>query len=88
VTPKLSFLAHTFASPCLGREPKAKVTITIITDQDIHFINDAIKYFTDHFILRHINFIIYYSQGNGQAKSTNKVFGTSLTKLVNENKNY
>ncbi len=28
----------------------------------------------------------YYFQGNGQAKFTNKVFGTLLTKLVNENR--
>jgi len=28
----------------------------------------------------------YYLQGNGHAKSTNKVFGTLLTKLVNENR--
>jgi hypothetical protein len=30
----------------------------------------------------------YYLQGNGQAKSTNKVFGTFFTSLVNENKTY
>jgi hypothetical protein len=41
----------------------------------------------DHFILKHTSFIVYYPQGNGQAKSTNKVFGTLLTKLVNENYN-
>jgi len=28
----------------------------------------------------------YYPQGNGQAKSTNKVFKTLLTKLLYENK--
>jgi hypothetical protein len=38
----------------------------------------------DRFILKHTNIIIYYPQGNGQAKSINKVFGTLLTKLVNE----
>ncbi len=27
----------------------------------------------------------YYPQGNGQAKSINKVFGTLLTKLISEN---
>jgi hypothetical protein len=27
----------------------------------------------------------YYPQGNGQAKSTNKVLGLLFTKLVNEN---
>ncbi len=61
--------------------------LTIVTDQGTHFINDAIKYLIDHFILRHTNSIVYYPQGNGQAKSTNKVFGILLTKLVNENRN-
>jgi hypothetical protein len=28
----------------------------------------------------------YYPQGNGQAKFTNKVLGTLLTKLLSENK--
>jgi transposase InsO family protein len=61
--------------------------LTVVTDQGTHFISDAIRYFTNHFILRHTNIIIYYLQGNGQAKSTNKVFGTLLTKLVNEIRN-
>ncbi len=56
-----------------------------MTDQGTHFINDVIKYFTDHFILKHISSTSYYPQGNGQAKFINKVFGTLLTKLVNEN---
>ncbi len=60
--------------------------LTIVINQGTHFINDAIRYFTDHFILRDTNFIIYYPQGNGQGGSTNKVFGTLLAKLVNENK--
>ncbi len=56
-------------------------------DQGTHFINDVIRYLIDHFILRHTSFTIYYPQGNGHAKSTNKVFGTLLTKLVNNNRN-
>jgi len=32
----------------------------------------------------HVSFITYYPQGNGQTKSTNKVIGRLLTKLVNE----
>ncbi len=59
----------------------------IVTDQGTHFINDAIKYLIDHFILKHTSFTIYYPQGNGQVESTNKAFGTLLTKLVNENRN-
>ncbi len=58
-----------------------------MTDQSIHFINDVIRYFIDHFILRHTNSIVYYPQGNGHAESTNKVFGILLTKLINENRN-
>jgi hypothetical protein len=56
-------------------------------DQGTHFINDVIRYLIDHFILRHTSSTIYYPKGNGQVKSTNKVFGTLLTKLVNENRN-
>ncbi len=56
-------------------------------DQGTHFINDAIRYFTNHFILKHTSFIVYYPQRNGKVGSTNKVFGTLLTKLVNENGN-
>jgi hypothetical protein len=55
-------------------------------DQGAHFINDAIRYLSNHFILRHTSSIIYYPQGNGQIESTNKVFGTLFTKLVNENR--
>ncbi len=58
-----------------------------MTYQGTHFINDVIHYLTDHFILKHTRSIVYYPQGNGQAEFTNKVFGTLLTKLVNENRN-
>jgi hypothetical protein len=56
--------------------------LTIVIDQGVHFINDAIKYLTNHFLMKHDNFITYYPQRNGQAKSTNKVLGTLMTKLV------
>ncbi len=39
--------------------------LTIVIDQGTHFINDAIRYLTDHFILKHTSFTIYYPQGNG-----------------------
>jgi len=62
--------------------------LTIIIDQDAHFINNIdIHYLIDHFILRHTISIIYYPQGNGQVKFINKVFDTLLIKLVNENQN-
>ncbi len=38
-------------------------------------------------MLKHTSSTIYYPQGNGQVESTNKVFDTLLTKLVNENQN-
>jgi transposase InsO family protein len=60
--------------------------LTIVTDQGVHFINDAIKYLTYHFLLKHVSSTTYYPQGNGQVESTNKVIGTLLTKLVSENK--
>jgi len=59
--------------------------LTFLTDQGTHFINDAVICLTNHFILRHTNSIVYYPQGNGHIKFTNNVFGTLLTKLVNEN---
>jgi hypothetical protein len=34
--------------------------LTIVIDQGTVFINDAIHYLIDHFILRHMNFTIYY----------------------------
>jgi hypothetical protein len=61
--------------------------LTIVTNKGTHFINDAIRYLTHHFILRHTSSNVYYPLRNGQAESTNKVFGTLLTKLVNENRN-
>ncbi len=61
--------------------------LTIVINQGIHFINDAIHCLCNHFILRHISSIVYYPQGSGQTKSINKIFGTSLTKLMNENQN-
>jgi hypothetical protein len=36
-----------------------------MTDQGTHFVNDAIRYLIDHFILRHTSYIVYYPQGIG-----------------------
>jgi hypothetical protein len=38
-------------------------------------------------MLRHMSSIVYYPQVNEQVESTNKIFGTLLSKLVNENQN-
>jgi hypothetical protein len=56
-------------------------------DKSKYSFYDVIRYLTHHFILRHTNSIIYYPRGNGQVESKNKIFGTLLTKLVNENRN-
>jgi hypothetical protein len=37
-------------------------------------------------MLKHVSSTTYYPQGNGQVKSTNKIIGRLLTKLVNEKK--
>jgi len=66
---------------------RLRCPLTIVTNQGTHFINDVIRYLIDHFILKHTSFTIYYPQGNGYVESINKVFGTLLTKLVNENRN-
>jgi hypothetical protein len=52
--------------------------LTIITDQGVHFINDVIKHMIEHFLVKHVSSITYYPEGNGQAKSTNKVTGRLL----------
>ncbi len=54
-------------------------TLTIVIDQEVHFINDAIKYLTNHFMMKHVNFTTYYLQRNGQTEFTNEVLGTLLT---------
>jgi hypothetical protein len=33
--------------------------LTIVTNQGVHFINDAIKYLTYHFLLKHVSFTTY-----------------------------
>jgi transposase InsO family protein len=60
--------------------------LIIVTDQGVHFINDAIKYLIDHFLMKHVSSTTYYPKGNGKAKFTNKVLRTLLIKLVNENR--
>ncbi len=53
---------------------------TLVSDQGTHFI----KILTTHFMFRHTNSTTYYPSKNGQAKSTNKVIGILLIKLVNK----
>ncbi len=63
-----------------------KCLLIIVVDQGVHFINDAIKYLIDHFMLKHVNSTTYYPQGNGKVESIDKVLGTLLTKLVSGNR--
>jgi hypothetical protein len=58
----------------------------LVLNQGVHFINDVIKHFINQFLQKDVNSTTYYPHGNGQAKSTYKVLGTLLTKLVNNNK--
>ena len=58
----------------------------LVSDQGSHFLNGTIQVFTEHFLLRHTTSTTYYLQGNGQAKSTNKVIVKMLQKLVNNNR--
>jgi hypothetical protein len=39
--------------------------LIIVIDQGVHFINDAIKYLIDHFLLKCVSSTTYYPQGNG-----------------------
>jgi hypothetical protein len=34
--------------------------LIIIRDQGVHFINDDIKYLTNHFLLKHVSSTTYY----------------------------
>jgi hypothetical protein len=43
--------------------------LMIVTNHEIHFINDAIKYLTGHFLLQYVSSTIYYLQGEGQVES-------------------
>jgi hypothetical protein len=39
---------------------KFRCPLIIVTNQGVHFINDAIKYLIDHFLLKHVSSIAYY----------------------------
>jgi hypothetical protein len=60
--------------------------LTIVTDQGVNFMNDAIKYLIEQFMLKHVSSTTYYPQGNGQAKFIEEIIGRLLTKLINEKK--
>jgi hypothetical protein len=61
--------------------------LTLVMDQGVLFINDTISYLVNHFVFHHTMSTRYYTQNNGQVKSTIKVIGAMLTKLVNKKLN-
>lgn len=58
--------------------------IEIVSDRGTHFINEVIEYLLGKFIVIHRKLAPYPPQANGQAKSTNKILSTVLTKIVGE----
>jgi hypothetical protein len=49
--------------------------LTIVTDQGVHFINDAIKYLTDHFLLKHVSLQPIIIKGMGKLSLLTKYLG-------------
>ncbi|MCO5560551.1 hypothetical protein L7F22_014166 [Adiantum nelumboides] len=56
--------------------------IEIVSDRGKHFLNKTIEYLLDEFMVIHKKSVPYHPQANGQAKSTNKILGSILTKIV------
>ncbi len=81
---KITIVTTKFLYECILTNFRCPLTIVI--NQGVDFINDAINYLIGHFMLKHVISTTYYLIGNGQAESINKVLGTLLTKLVSENK--
>ena len=47
-------------------------------------MNETIEYLLEEFMVVHTKLASYHPQANGQAKSTNKILGAGLTKIVSE----
>ena len=60
------------------------LSIEIINDRGTHFINEVIHYLLDEFMVIHRKLAPYHPQANGQAKITNKILCTILTKIVKQ----
>ena len=58
--------------------------IEIVSDWGLHFINETIEYLLEEFMVVHKKLAPYHPQANGQAKSTNKILGAVLTKIVSD----
>ena len=61
------------------------LSIEIVSDQGVHFINDVIEFLLQEFIVVHRTFAPYHPQANDQVESTNKTLCTALTKVVEGN---
>ena len=68
------FYEHVFAR--YGRP------IEIVSNQSVHFINEVIEFILEEFMVIHRKSAPYHPQANGQAKSTNKMLCTVVTKVV------
>ena len=55
-----------------------------MSDRGLHFLNKIIEYLLDEFMVVHKKSAPYHPQPNGQAKSTNKILGAVLTKIVSD----
>jgi hypothetical protein len=56
----------------------------LVNDQGSHFINEIMEILTVEFMITHqFKSTLYYLQGNGQPKFTNKTLKLIITKLVN-----
>jgi hypothetical protein len=49
--------------------------LIIVTDQGVHFINEAIKYLTDHFLLKHVILQPITFKGMGQLSLLTRYLG-------------
>ena len=58
--------------------------IEIVSDRGLHFINETIEYLLEEFMVVHKKLAAYHPEANGQAKSTKKILGTVLTKIVRD----
>lgn len=55
--------------------------LTIVNNEGSHFINEAIEQLMEQLLIQHQTSTTYYSQGNGQFESTNKIIGQLLIKF-------
>jgi hypothetical protein len=49
--------------------------LIIVTNQGVHFINDAIKYMTDHFLMKHVSSTTYIIKGMGRLSLLTRYLG-------------